>query len=164
MTMKQCRLWLSVLCLVLAGCVAVSPSPVGDDPTPFHVAVLSDDIRASVAWWRTEIRERYPTQEIVMVVCHGADFGDEWWAVPSATMHLLVSDLVGRVREAHPTARIVLITCNPGGHKLDAAGVTYALDDVWVRPDVYVDPVNNVLRDMWDDSIGDIWEFQENPW
>lgn len=132
-------------------------------PSSVHVSrdvVYAPDVAFHAGFWREEINKVYP--DAVVVFAHGTDFGDRWYVWIDEGSVAPVEQVVIRLRRTYPTSRIVLIVCNPGGYTLDAPGVSYAKDNVWVSPDQVVGSLN-ILRDRMHDYVGSFDEFVHNP-
>lgn len=160
------RPWLTMINVVLL-CIALMEGCVLRQPiqqTALPVVCYSADVAEASYYWAHELQRRYKSDDILLVIVHGTNVEGVWTAFPDGQPKgVPVSTLVQRLRLIHPMKRFVLICCNPGHSRLEESGVTYSLDDVWVRPDNAVGFFSNMIRDAKENDCGSIWEFVENP-
>lgn len=154
------------LATVLVACAAPAPIQPPAEGTQLRTLILSSDgFHLATDHWEAEVRSEY--DDAIVVFTHGNTGPDgRWWAYNDAGMQPM-ERLVRRIRNNNPDRQIVLIACNPDGHRLDAAGVTYARVNVWIWPDRSLRPAVDRLREQRElligDTAGDLDEFVVNP-
>ena len=155
---RLCLIALVGLLLLLPACCTM---PVPQLRNHVIVTALCPDLVEGANEWVPDVAPKYPNALIVAV--HGGvdPLSGKWYAYPTLSQPLPVAVLVKLYRLDYPNRHIVLICCNPGHKVLHGVhNVSYALDDVWVHPDVAVGLGVKWYRDSTDpQDYGDISEF-----
>lgn len=154
-----------VVVLWLASCVAYPHPVLTLEADETHGAYLaSNDLHAGVEYWRTEAERRYP-EGCFLIVAHGLGVENQWYAVSKEGDFIeAMPALIARLRATTiPSGlRVVIVACNPDRLACDVPGVSYALGNVWLVPDLQTDV--QPARDLIVNDVVDIFEFVENPW
>jgi len=113
--------------------------------------------------WLPEIIDRVGTN-IVLVVGHGNVEEGEWAVYDADAVPSPVTWVIKRLRSQYPDRIIVLFVCNPTGIVLDAPGILYGKESLWVVPDrVAPQPDRTVSDFLFPDVIGKASELTLNP-
>lgn len=129
-----------------------------------RIKVYSPDLTIGAAEWYEKARQRFG-DDVVLIAGHGENVLGVWALFPQNGPPVPLQWLVAIERQSNPRAVIVLLSCNPHHEKLDAPGVAYATENVWIHPDG--SPFNDVQREVLDilfpQYVGSIDEFVFNP-
>jgi hypothetical protein len=144
---------------------------------PAHIKPIkiigSYDLAFGISDWVRDARFRFG-ENIVLVLCHGAEgFDEEWVFSPGPvyswplgyTIHgcpnISVAKGVSHVRKLYPDRTIVLITCNPGGLELVGHPNVYYCRRNVLLPSYEFD--RELLSRWRRRAAGMIWEFASGP-
>lgn len=136
---------------LLAGC-ASQHSPEIDS------IIFNADVGRGEGLWRSCIQQTY-RERVVTIAGHGTSFNGRWVITPDNNQPPIDVEAVCRtLRAIYGTRPIWVLSCNPGHHRLDVPGVSYATEKIWIVPDKFAITGNTV-----DETIGKVSEFVRNP-
>lgn len=117
--------------------------------------------------WIPEVADAYPGAVVIFTHGHSQAHDVRLILDGPAGRPMTAVDAVAYVRGTYGADKVVvLVACNEGGVHPQAEGIAYALDDVWIVPDVVVTEEDNEYRDTLyptGDAVGSIDEFHYRP-
>jgi hypothetical protein len=123
--------------------------------------------------WLDLLRAKFPDGAVV--ICgHGGMLAGQWCVFPTPgifDMTPLFSEcpvplewLTTVLRIENPMEPIVCLDCNPDHQVLHIPNVYYAMDSIWIVPDVDMDPLDRYIRHLAEPGVvGDLSGFVHTP-